>query len=151
MTLTLFLSLSLASFWFGQLATGRRKRGLFLLMYAAMGVGTLIKGPMGFMLPAAVTFFYLLISRKWIVLGEMEFLLGVPVFLVVVAAWYVVVELRNPAYMGHSLWEEHFARFATTQFKRSEPWYYFFLFWRPGFFPGRLYFRSPLQIYGSAL
>jgi len=83
---------------------------------------------MGFMLPAAVTLFYLLISRKWIVLGEMEFLLGVPVFLVVVAAWYVVVELRNPAYMGHSLWEEHFAPFATTQFKRSEPWYYFFYF-----------------------
>lgn len=135
MTLTLFLSLSLACFWFGQLAAGRRKRALFLLMYAAMGVATLIKGPVGFMLPAAVIFFYLLFSRKWIVLREMELPLGVPVFLLAVASWYVAVELRNPGYLHHFLWEENVARFATTQFKRSEPWYYFFLILAGGFFP----------------
>jgi 4-amino-4-deoxy-L-arabinose transferase-like glycosyltransferase len=135
MTLTLFLSLTLAFFWFGHLSAGRSKRTLFLLMYAAMGVATLIKGPVGFMLPAAVIFFYLLFSRKWIVLREMEILSGVPVFLLTVGSWYVAVELCNPGYLRHFLWEENLARFATTRFKRSEPWYYFIVVLVAGFFP----------------
>jgi 4-amino-4-deoxy-L-arabinose transferase-like glycosyltransferase len=40
MALTLFLSLTLAFFWFGHLSAGRGKRALFLLMYVAMGVAT---------------------------------------------------------------------------------------------------------------
>jgi 4-amino-4-deoxy-L-arabinose transferase-like glycosyltransferase len=135
MTLTLFLSLTLAFFWFGHLSAGRSKRALFLLMYAAMGVATLIKGPVGFMLPAGVIFFYLLFSRKWIVLREMEILLGVPVFLLAVGSWYVAVELRNPGYLHHFFWEENLARFATTKFKRSEPWYYFIVVLVAGFVP----------------
>src|SRR5688572_10130881 len=65
MVLTFFITLSLACFWFGHLATGRRRKFLVLLMYAFLGAATLIKGPVGLLLPAAVIFFYLLLSRKW--------------------------------------------------------------------------------------
>lgn len=135
MVLTMFITLSLACFWLAPRAAGRRRQALVLLMYVSMGVATLLKGPVGFVLPAAVIFFYLLFSRKWAVLGEMGLPLGVPVFLLATASWYVAVEFRNPGFLHHFLWEENFARFATTQFKRSGPWYYFIVVLAAGFFP----------------
>ena len=138
MVLTMFLTISLVCFWVGHLATGPRRKTLVLLMYVSMGVATLVKGPIGFVLPAAVIFLYLLLSRKWAVVGEMELSLGVPLFLIVVVSWYLAVELRNPGYLHHFLWEENFARFTTTEFKRSGPWYYFFMVLAAGFFPWTL-------------
>ncbi len=135
MVLTFFITLSLACFWFGHLATGPRRKFLVLLMYAFIGAATLVKGPIGLVLPAAVIFFYLLLSGKWALLGEMELSLGVPLFLIVAASWYVAVELRNPGYLHHFLYEENFARFTTTQFNRSGPWYYFIMVLAVGFFP----------------
>jgi 4-amino-4-deoxy-L-arabinose transferase-like glycosyltransferase len=135
MMLTMFITLSLVCFWLSQLAAGRRRKTLVLLMYVSLGVATLIKGPIGFLLPAAVIFFYLLLSRKWAVLGAMELSLGVPVFLFVAASWYVAAELRNPGFLQHFFWEENFVRFTSTQFKRSGPWYYFIMVLAVGFFP----------------
>ena len=138
MVLTFFITLSLACFWFGHLATGPRRKVLVLLMYAFLGAATLVKGPIGLVLPAVVIFFYLLLSGKWALLGEMELSLGVPLFLIVAASCYVAVELRNPGYLHHFLYEENFARFTSTQFNRSGPWYYFFMVLALGFFPWTL-------------
>ena len=138
MVLTFFITLSLACFWLGHLATGPRRKFLVLLMYAFIGAATLVKGPIGLVLPAAVIFFYLLLSGKWALVGEMELSLGVPLFLIVAASWYVAVELRNPGYLHHFLYEENFARFTTTQFNRSRPWYYFFMVLAAGCFPWTL-------------
>lgn len=138
MVLTFFITLSLACFWLGHLATGPRRKFLVLLMYAFIGAATLVKGPIGLFLPAAVIFFYLLLSGKWALVGEMELSLGVPLFLIVAASWYVAVELRNPGYLHHFLYEENFARFTTTQFNRSRPWYYFFMVLAAGCFPWTL-------------
>jgi 4-amino-4-deoxy-L-arabinose transferase-like glycosyltransferase len=135
MVLTMFITISLVCFWLGHLATGPRRKTLVLLMCVSMGLATLVKGPIGFVLPAAVIFLYLLLSRKWAVVGEMELSLGVPLFLIVVVSWYLAVELRNPGYLRHFLWEENFARFTTTEFNRSGPWYYFFMVLAAGFFP----------------
>jgi 4-amino-4-deoxy-L-arabinose transferase-like glycosyltransferase len=136
MTLTFFITLALCCFFLGQLAVDRgKKRALFLLMYPAMGAATLVKGPIGFLFPAMVIFFYLLLSRRWIVIREMEIFLGIPLFLLTAAPWYALAELRNPGYLHHFLWEENLARFATTQFKRTGPWYYFVAVLAGGFFP----------------
>jgi hypothetical protein len=135
MVLTMFITVSMVCFWLSHLAAGRRRKTLLFLMYVSLGVATLIKGPIGFLLPAAVIFFYLLFSRKWAFFGAMELSLGVPVFLIVAASWYVAAELRNPGFLQHFLWEENFARFISTQFKRNGPWYYFIMVLAVGFFP----------------
>jgi 4-amino-4-deoxy-L-arabinose transferase-like glycosyltransferase len=135
MVLTMFITVSMVCFWLSHLAAGRRRKTLLLLMYVFLGVAPLIKGPIGFLLPAAVIFFYLLFSRKWAFFGAMELSLGVPVFLIVAASWYVAAELRNPGFLQHFLWEENFARFISTQFKRNGPWYYFIMVLAVGFFP----------------
>jgi hypothetical protein len=136
MTLTFFITLALCCFFLGHVSVGRaRKRTLYLLMYPAMGAATLIKGPIGFVLPAMVIFSYLLVSKRWNVIREMEIPLGMPLFLLVAVPWYLIAELRNPGYLDHFLWKENVARFATAHFKRSEPWYYFIGVVTVGFFP----------------
>jgi hypothetical protein len=143
MTLTFFMTLALCCFFLGQLAVDRgKKRAFFLLMYPAIGAATLVKGPIGFLLPAMVIFFYLLLSRRWTVIREMEIALGIPLFLLTMAPWYALAELRNPGYLHHFLSEENVARFTTTQFKRTGPWYYFIGVLAGGFFPWTVFFPT---------
>jgi len=136
MLLTCFLTAALYCFFLGQRGVGGGQRKIkFLLMYAAMGAATLTKGPIGFLLPAAVIFLYLLIAKRWMLLRHMEIPYGVLLFILIAASWYMLAELRNPGYLRHFLWEENVARFATQQFKRGGPWYYFLLVLTAGFFP----------------
>ncbi|MEO6163728.1 MAG: glycosyltransferase family 39 protein [Candidatus Binatia bacterium] len=126
MTLTFFITLALWSFCLGQrgVESGAGK-SQFLLMYVAMGIATLLKGPIGFLLPAAVIGVYLLLSKRWSLLRHMPIPLGIALLILTVVPWYLAAESRNPGYLRHFLWEENVARFATTRFKRSGPWYYF--------------------------
>ncbi len=67
MTLTFFLSATLTCFWLAQ-ERGKGERGERLLwhgMFAAAALATLTKGLIGFVIPGAVIFFYLLFARRW--------------------------------------------------------------------------------------
>src|SRR5207249_1189286 len=75
-----------------QLDHSRSVKLYCLLMYAAMGAGTLVKGPVALVIPGIVIFCYLLLSRKWFLLSRMHILLGALVYFVVVAPWYLWVE-----------------------------------------------------------
>lgn len=136
MTLTCFVTLALWGFHLGQrgVAGGAGMRG-FLLMYVAMGLATAMKGPVGLVLPAAAIGLYLLLSRRWDLMRQMQIPLGIALFLLVVLPWYLVAEARNPGYLRYFLWEENFHRFTTPQFKRSGAWYYYAIILSAGFFP----------------
>ena len=139
MTLTLFMSIALCGFVLGQQPLGRnQKRAWFILVYPALGAATLVKGPVGFLLPGGVIFLYLLLSRRWSAIKEMELPLGIALLLVTAAPWYALAEFRNPGYLTHFLWNENVVRFATTHFHRSSPWYYFIVVLAAGFFPWTL-------------
>ena len=139
MTLTFFITLALFSFYVAvQLDHSRSAKLYCLLMYAAMGAGTLVKGPVALVIPGIVIFCYLLLSRKWFLLSRMHILLGALVYFVVVAPWYLWVEARNPGYLRYFLWEEHFVRYLTPRFSRTKSWYYFFGVLAVGFFPWSL-------------
>lgn len=134
--LLFFVTSALYCFFLGQQQAERGMgRTPFLLMYAAMGAGTVTKGPIGFLLPAAIIFFYILFEKRWVLLRSMEFPLGIPLFTVIALPWYLLAELRNPGYLQYFLWEENLVRFTTTHFHRSEPWYFFILVLAGGFFP----------------
>ena len=136
MTLTLFISLALFSFYaVTQTDDPRAGKRHCLLMYAAMGAGTLVKGPIALVIPGAVIFFYLLLTGKWFLLRRLNILLGTIVYFAVVAPWYLWVESRNPGYLRYFLWEEHFVRYLTPHFSRTKTWYYFFLVLGIGFLP----------------
>jgi 4-amino-4-deoxy-L-arabinose transferase-like glycosyltransferase len=136
MVLTFLFSLVLCTFFLGQREVLAEKRRLyFSLMYVALGAATLVKGPIGFLLPAAVIFFYRFFTKRWALLRRLNLPLGLALFMLTAVPGSVTTESRNPRYLRHFFWEENLARFATMRFNRSQPWYYFLLILPVGFLP----------------
>jgi len=136
MTLTFCITLALWSFCLGQRGVeSGAGRSQFLLMYVAMGMSTLLKGPIGFLLPAAVIGVYLLLTKRWTLLRHMQIPLGIALLILTLAPWYLAAESRNPGYLRYFLWEENVRRFTSTQFNRNGPWYYFIGVLAGGLFP----------------
>ena len=147
MTLTFFITLALWGFYRGKNADGKAKRAFFHAMYSAMGGATLVKGPVGFVLPVMVIALYLILTKRWSILREMELARGIPVFLLIVAPWYLWVELRNPGYLRYFLLEENLLRYLTPHFNRGRPWHYYVKVLAVGFFPWTALMYAPfLQI-----
>jgi 4-amino-4-deoxy-L-arabinose transferase-like glycosyltransferase len=139
MALTFFITLSLFLFlWATREENSARRRLLLGLMYSAFGAATLVKGPIGVVLPSLVISAELIVSRKFFLLRTLELPLGALIFCAIVAPWYYEVELRNPGYLSYFLWEENFIRYLTPHFNRGQGWYYFFIVLAVGFFPWTL-------------
>jgi 4-amino-4-deoxy-L-arabinose transferase-like glycosyltransferase len=136
MALTFFETVALLAFYEAQRSENRlRRAALCLAMYLALAVGTLIKGLVGVVIPGMVFFVFILLRRRWHVLRRMYLVPGVGIFIAVVLPWYLQAEARNPGYLHYYLWAEHFGRYTSATFDRSEPWYYFIVVALIGFFP----------------
>jgi len=136
MTLTFFITLALYSFYEAVHTEGAKSRRMWAAaLYVALAGATLVKGLVGVAVPGLVIFFYLLITRRWSQLRRLNMILGAALFLAIVAPWYLAAEARNPGYLYYYFWEEHFSRFATAEFDRAEPWYYFIGVGWVGFVP----------------
>ena len=89
MLLTFFFSFALCAFFLLDSAKSRpgKSRLYFLLMYVAMGAATLVKGPIGILLLAAVIFFYLLLTKRWALLRKLNLPLGLAFFVLTAVPW----------------------------------------------------------------
>jgi len=143
MMLTFLTTLTLLEFYRAANAADKktRRRHCFL-MYTAMGFATLVKGPIGVLIPGMVIFFYLLLTHRWRLLTQMGLIVGALIFGVIVTPFYIWAELRDPGYLRYFLWEENFLRFFTPHFQRSKPWYYYFLVIAAGFSPWSFFIPS---------
>lgn len=140
MALTFWVTLALCSFYSAVHVENKKSRKLnCLLMYGALGAGTLTKGLIGFALPGMVFFGYLLCTHQWSGLRRLYLFPGTLLFLVIVAPWYLSVNMRNPGYLSFYLLDDHVARYLTDAFDRAKPWYYFFGVVAAGFFPWVLF------------
>jgi 4-amino-4-deoxy-L-arabinose transferase-like glycosyltransferase len=120
---------------------GTRRRWLFMAFYASMAVATLSKGLIGFVLPCAVAFFWVLLLNRWRALWPFYPISGTIVLLGLTAPWHVLASLANQSavkeydfawfYFVH----EHFLRFTTKIHGRYEPWWFFIPILIGGLFP----------------
>jgi 4-amino-4-deoxy-L-arabinose transferase-like glycosyltransferase len=85
-----------------------------------------------------VIFCYLLLTRRWSVLRRIYLLPGALLYLGIVLPWYFEMGARHEGYLRYYFWDEHFGRFASDEFDRTQPWYYFILVGLVGFFPWTL-------------
>ncbi|MGH7766172.1 MAG: ArnT family glycosyltransferase [Candidatus Binatia bacterium] len=151
MTLTFFITTALWAFYRGWDAGSKSPRIFLLVMYTAMGCATLVKGPIGVMIPGAVIALHLLLSRRLSMLRRMEIPLGLALFLLVAAPWYAWAEIRNPGYLRYFLLEENFLRYLTPHFEREQPWYYYGGILAGGFFPWTALIYLPFKNLASLL
>jgi 4-amino-4-deoxy-L-arabinose transferase-like glycosyltransferase len=136
MVLTLFIAIALFEFYRAASTEDQReRRWRCLIMYAAMGLATLVKGPVGVALPAVIIFAFLLIERRWRLLGQIHLAGGAVLFCAIVIPAYLWAESESPGYLRYFLWEENVLRFFTPRFQRTEPWYYYAAVLTVGFLP----------------
>ena len=89
--LNLFTTLSLFGFWLGLHGTGRARQAIWLF-YLGMGLATLTKGPVGFLIPLLAVIPYLSLTHRWGHLWrEGKPLVGLLVFVAVALPWYATM------------------------------------------------------------
>ena len=85
--LIFFTTLSLYAFWLGVQATERR--GWLWLFYIGMALGTLAKGPVGFLIPLVTVALYLTLTKQWAFFWQQgKPLSGAMLFAVLALPWY---------------------------------------------------------------
>ena len=137
MTLTFFVVLAMVSFRMGEESDFQR-RGPDLVFFAAMGIATIIKGPVGFLLPLLSLLAYEAARGKIRELKRLRWGLGLVVFLAVALPWFVAVSMRNPGFPRYAFWQESILRFATGHAHRSGSIFYYLPVYFAGFFPWSL-------------
>lgn len=127
MNLTLFISAAMCFILLGLHAQpgSRAEHGWMLAAWAAMGFALLAKGLVGVVFPLMAVGLYCAIERQWLLWLRLHVITGPLVFLAIAAPWVVTVSLRNPEFFHFFFIQEHFARYATTIHKRSEPFWFF--------------------------
>jgi 4-amino-4-deoxy-L-arabinose transferase-like glycosyltransferase len=101
------------------------ERRWMLVAWVAAALAVLTKGIVVGVLAGATLVAYTLIERDARTWRRLHVLLGLPLFLLVAAPWFVAVSIRNPSFPEFFFVHEHFARFLTSVHQRVEPWWYF--------------------------
>ncbi|MBM4266500.1 MAG: hypothetical protein FJ144_07820 [Deltaproteobacteria bacterium] len=115
--LTLVVNLALLAFFCSTLEEDlRRKRRFGLVAFACLGVGMIIKGPVSlvlFGLPAAL---WALWKRPPLVLRGLPWGLGMLLFLLPWAPWFLLAERSNPGFLEYFFVNENFLRYASSSY-----------------------------------
>jgi 4-amino-4-deoxy-L-arabinose transferase-like glycosyltransferase len=136
MALATLMSATLFCFILGvREPAGPRRRWLFLGLYASAALATLTKGLIGFLIPGAVMFLWLLIFNQWRRLLPMHLVGGGALFLAIAAPWHVLAAQRFPGWVEFYFVNEHWRRFTEPGHGRTEPWFFFTAVLLAGLFP----------------
>ena len=116
------------------------KRGLSIYgFYTGMGLATLVKGPVGFILPLLVSLVYLAILRDWKAMKRMRLLTGMILFIVIVLSWYLPAVLKGGQdFLNQTLFHQTIERFAKGT-SHVRPIYYYLTNFPVDFLPWFLF------------
>lgn len=109
----------------GYIAEQKQSRGWYALGAASAAIGTLIKGPVGFLVPGLVLGVYHALDRRWGALRRFFAPLNLLVFFGLTLPWFFGVNHHYHDFAYYGLVEESFRRYTTTAFRRTGPFYYY--------------------------
>jgi 4-amino-4-deoxy-L-arabinose transferase-like glycosyltransferase len=138
MTLAVLITLAMAGFWFAEAAEFQRP-GLDILIFFAMGLATITKGPVGFLLPLLSITAYKAVRGELRQLRRLRWGLGLGVFLATVLPWFIVISSRHPDFPRYALLEESLARFSGGLAHRQGGLLYYIPVYLAGFFPWSIF------------
>ncbi len=153
-TLTFFTTASLFCFfqWYcdtqeGKIRPGNLK-GLSLYgFYISMGLATLAKGPVGFILPLLVSLIYLVFQKDWGGIRRMKLLPGILLFMIVVLAWYLPAVTRGGnIYLRETLFKHTMDAYAKG-WTHVRPFYYYLYNFPLDFLPWFIFLPGAM-VYG---
>ncbi len=139
MTLAFFVCGAIFAGFLAEEAEGRVRRNWYLLGSAAAGLATLVKGPVGFLIPLLVLLVFNRVESRRGVWRRLFAPLNLLVFFGVTLPWFVGLCLEHRDFLYYGLVEESFHRFTTAKaFHRSEPFYFYAFIVAGTFFPWSL-------------
>jgi 4-amino-4-deoxy-L-arabinose transferase-like glycosyltransferase len=127
MSLTFFMTLTLASFCVAQKAgtsEARRRHWMWLAWVSAAGA-FLTKGLVALVLPALTLVAYSLLYRHWKIWRRLSILEGIALFALVSLPWCVLMQRHVPQFFDFFFIREHFQRFLTRIEDRYQPAWFF--------------------------
>jgi 4-amino-4-deoxy-L-arabinose transferase-like glycosyltransferase len=138
MTLTFFVTLSMAAFWLAEDANFQ-KPWLDLIMFAGMGAALITKGPVGILLPMGSLLIYRLVRGRWQGPNRLRWRWGLLVLLAVALPWFIAVSVRNPDFPRYAFWNESLKRFLSGNAHRGGGFFYYIPVYLGGLFPWSLF------------
>lgn len=126
-----------AAWWTATRPMLERRRLYLMMFYVFIGLATLAKGLLGFMLPGAILFFYILITREWRLLRQVELGKGILIFIAVGFPWYAAMLIRHTwGFWNRFFVHDHFKRLASGVHAVDEGSFEHFIRWLGyGLFP----------------
>ena len=124
--LTFCITLSIWAAMVSTLEQERSPRKFVILAALGLGLGFLVKGPVGVIIPAIVILPVLLVERRSIGLNPADIVIGFLVMLAVAMPWYVLMWMRHGnEYLQGFFVGDNFERFATDRFNDPRPWWFY--------------------------
>lgn len=125
MVLAFFVVAAVLAGYVAEEKEGAARRRWYLLGAACSAVGTLVKGPVAFILPPLVLAAFNLLDRRADAIRRLFAPLNLALFFAIVLPWFFGVAHQRPDFPYYGLVEESLHRFTSPQFHRSAPfWYY---------------------------
>ncbi len=125
MVLAFFVSGAILAAYVAEEKDGAARTRWYLLGAACSAAGTLVKGPVAFVLPPLVLAVFFALDRRAGAIGRLFATPNLLVFFGIVLPWFIAVSQRQPDFPYYGLVEESFHRFTSPQFHRTAPvWYY---------------------------
>jgi 4-amino-4-deoxy-L-arabinose transferase-like glycosyltransferase len=124
--LTFCITLSIWAALVSTLEQERSPRKFVVLAALGLGLGFLMKGPVGIIIPALVILPVLMIERRSIGLDPGDIVLGFLIVIAVALPWYVLMWMHHGnAYLQSFFIGDNLERFATDRFNDPRPWWFY--------------------------
>ncbi len=137
---TVFILLSLLSFWWGYAIEKRRQAG-WVLFFVSSALAVLTKGPLGLIIPLLSVLLFLVLRREIRVMAGRGFLLGLVLFCLLALPWYVfMVRTYGHAFVHEFFYNDHWRRLVEAEHLAADTWYYYPLSTVGSMFPWSLFF-----------
>src|SRR6266851_1192778 len=125
--LALFLTAALSAFYTasreGSFAMPSSRKWM-LASSAMLALGTLAKGPVALLLGIAIAFIWLASERRLAEIRRMPLIWCTLIYCVIVAPWFVLIELRNPGFLNFFFIHEHLQRYVSSSEHGWGPWFF---------------------------
>ncbi|MBZ5570775.1 MAG: glycosyltransferase family 39 protein [Acidobacteriia bacterium] len=95
------------------------------IAYVFLGLGTLAKGPVAPFLAAMIVVIFATAKGEYRLLWRSLWIPGILLACVIVAPWFVAVQLRNPEFFHTFILQHNVERFSTNLYHHRQPfWFY---------------------------
>jgi len=124
--LTFCITLAIWAALVSTLEQERSPRQFVVLAALGLGLGFLMKGPVGLIIPAIVIVPVLMLERRSIGLNPADIVLGFLIMIAVAMPWYLLMWTRHGNdYLQSFFVGDNLERFATSRFNDPRPWWFY--------------------------